>query len=143
VECAVREIAEETGYTDVRFVRQTPVPVNSYYYSNVKDRHDRARMFGLLFELVSDDHAELKQDEGEKNKYQVRWVDDDAVGSTVNDAGHELIYRMLLHDEPFVGTGVLINSGQFDGLDSVKAQGAITAWLADRGVGRATTQYRL
>jgi leucyl-tRNA synthetase len=39
--------------------------------------------------------------------------------------------------------GVLVNSGQFNGLKVPEAKRAITAWLADRGVGKATVSFRL
>jgi leucyl-tRNA synthetase len=49
-------------------------------------------------------------------------------------------------DQPFVahsGNERLINSGQFDGLSAPDAIKAITAWLAERGVGKPTVNYRL
>ncbi|MFL5533815.1 MAG: class I tRNA ligase family protein, partial [Gemmatimonadales bacterium] len=39
--------------------------------------------------------------------------------------------------------GVLVNSGQFDGLQVPEAKRAITAWLAERGAGKAVVNYRL
>ena len=39
--------------------------------------------------------------------------------------------------------GVLINSGDFDGLTSEQAIPAITQWLADRGLGKEQINYRL
>jgi len=43
----------------------------------------------------------------------------------------------------FTEAGVLINSGQFDELDSEAAKEAITDWLAQQGKGKARVQYRL
>ena len=43
----------------------------------------------------------------------------------------------------FVGEGVAVNSGLIDGLPTGRAQRTITAWLAERGLGEATTQYKL
>ncbi len=45
--------------------------------------------------------------------------------------------------EAFVEDGVLVDSGQFDGLSSAEAREAITAWLAERGRGRKTVHFRL
>ena len=39
--------------------------------------------------------------------------------------------------------GVLVHSGQFDGLTVPEAKRAITAWLAERGAGKAVVNYRL
>ena len=39
--------------------------------------------------------------------------------------------------------GVIVHSGQFDGLKVPEAKRAITAWLAQRGAGKAVVNYRL
>src|SRR3954451_21797536 len=39
--------------------------------------------------------------------------------------------------------GVLVHSGQFDGLSVAEAKRAITAWLAERGAGKPVVNYRL
>jgi leucyl-tRNA synthetase len=39
--------------------------------------------------------------------------------------------------------GVIVHSGQFDGLPVPEAKRAITAWLAERGAGKAVINYRL
>lgn len=45
--------------------------------------------------------------------------------------------------EAFTEPGVLVDSGQFTGLDSEASKAAITAWLAETGKGRTTTTWRL
>ncbi len=40
-------------------------------------------------------------------------------------------------------TGVMVNSGQFNGLTVPEAKHAIVAWLAERGAGRPVVNYRL
>ncbi|HEX6133291.1 MAG TPA: leucine--tRNA ligase [Longimicrobiales bacterium] len=45
--------------------------------------------------------------------------------------------------EAYVGEGVLVNSGEFDGLHSGEAIGRITDWLAGHGVGDRKVNYRL
>ncbi len=46
-------------------------------------------------------------------------------------------------DAAWTGPGVLINSGEFDGLPSEQSKRVITDWLQRRGLGEASTQYRL
>mgnify|MGYP006291206567 CR=1 FL=1 len=43
----------------------------------------------------------------------------------------------------YVGDGVQVNSGSFDGLPNREAMGRIAAWLEKRGVGRRVVNYRL
>lgn len=43
----------------------------------------------------------------------------------------------------FTGEGIAVNSGILDGLPTAEAKQKITEWLAGRGLGRATVQYKL
>jgi leucyl-tRNA synthetase len=45
--------------------------------------------------------------------------------------------------EAYTGQGLLINSGQFDGLDNKTGMEAITDWLEKQGRGKKTVSYRL
>ena len=45
--------------------------------------------------------------------------------------------------EAFVGAGVMVNSGDFDGLSSAEGKCAIVAWLQEQGLARAQVNYRL
>jgi leucyl-tRNA synthetase len=40
-------------------------------------------------------------------------------------------------------SGILVNSGKFDGLPVPEAQRAVTAWLQSKGAGKAVVRYRL
>jgi leucyl-tRNA synthetase len=142
VKAAEREIIEETGYTDLEYVRQTDLQVHNYYFSNVKRRHDLAHITGVLFELKSNKQVPLNLNEGEKNKYKLVWVDEDKVPDIVSD-GHDEVYHLLHNSRPFTSNGPLVNSGQFNGLAGAEAKRAIIKWLFDQDLGRHTTQYRL
>jgi leucyl-tRNA synthetase len=43
----------------------------------------------------------------------------------------------------FAGEGTAVNSGILDGLPTAEAKQKVTAWLAERGLGRAAVQYKL
>lgn len=43
----------------------------------------------------------------------------------------------------YVGDGVLVNSGEFDGLGVTEGKAKVTAWLASKHAGEAVTNYRL
>jgi leucyl-tRNA synthetase len=45
--------------------------------------------------------------------------------------------------EAYAGHGVLVNSGEFDGLKSRDAAGRVTQWLEERGVAEARVNFRL
>jgi leucyl-tRNA synthetase len=46
-------------------------------------------------------------------------------------------------DEVHVGEGTMVNSGPFDDTPSEEGKARVTAWLEERGVGRAAVTYRL
>ena len=46
-------------------------------------------------------------------------------------------------DEAYTGDGVVVNSGEFNGMDSKEAMEAITDWLEKKGRGKKTISYRL
>ncbi|MCK4235853.1 MAG: class I tRNA ligase family protein, partial [Candidatus Krumholzibacteria bacterium] len=43
----------------------------------------------------------------------------------------------------YIGEGIMVNSGQFDGLPNVEGMDRITDYLAERGYARRTVHYRL
>ena len=43
----------------------------------------------------------------------------------------------------YVGPGVMVNSGQFDGLESKTGLASIVTWLEEKGLGKRTVKYRL
>jgi len=45
--------------------------------------------------------------------------------------------------EAYVGEGVMINSGQFDGIDNLKAKDEIVLYLEENNLGKRTVSYRL
>lgn len=45
--------------------------------------------------------------------------------------------------DAYTEAGVLVNSGEFDGIKNNKAKKAITQWAVDKGFGEFKTQYRL
>src|SRR3712207_3666087 len=46
-------------------------------------------------------------------------------------------------DEVYAGEGTMVNSGPFDGTPSEEGKEMVTAWLEERGAGRAAVAYRL
>jgi len=49
----------------------------------------------------------------------------------------------LEEDEAYTGQGILVNSGEFTGLDSISARGKIVESLSSKAKGRAKVQYKL
>ena len=45
--------------------------------------------------------------------------------------------------EAFVGEGIMVNSGMFDGLEGQKGRDSITAWIRGQGLGQEAVNYRM
>jgi leucyl-tRNA synthetase len=63
----------------------------------------------------------------------------------VVDPGEKFSDRaeVLAGEKVFPDNGIAINSGEFDGLTTAEFKERISAWLADRGLGRKAVNYKL
>ena len=59
----------------------------------------------------------------------------------IQPEGDQLVPEQM--EEAYVGPGVLVNSGQFDGVDNESAKEKIAAYLDERDEGRKTVNFRL
>ncbi len=140
---AIREITEETGYKNFSFTSETEFKGHGYFYSNTKNKNMHATGKGLLFDLIDEEQTETNLDEGEKNKFKVTWEPIDRVASLLDDGVHEAMYRTLVLGECYHGEGLMINSGDYNGLTSSEAREKIVAELDQSGTGREKTTYKL
>ncbi len=137
IESATREIREEAGYADVEYKRTLGGPVQASYFATHKDENRTAIATALYFELKSNSTVE-RLDEGHENELMWIAAKDFVSGVTVNSELPFWLER-LAGIETYTGEGLLINSGDFNGLESGEAQKKIT----DSVGGRWVTKYKL
>jgi leucyl-tRNA synthetase len=143
IECAKREITEETGYTDFEFVAKSDVVGHGHFYSNVKHKNFSIDAYGLLFDLKSDKKQKLNLDEGEKNKFKTYWLPAEAAVNQLDDGIHKYFGETLALNKAYSGEGLMVNSAKYDGRPSAEAREAIVKDLVSRGVAKEQTNYRL
>lgn len=51
--------------------------------------------------------------------------------------------KVIAKEYPYTGEGILINSGEFTGMRSEEAREKITVWLADKGLAKEKTNYKM
>ncbi len=143
VEATKREIAEETGYTDIAFVRSLGSAVRNQYFATHKDENRLAFAHAMLFELKSNTQEEVAPDE--KERHTPVWLTWEEFEARENKACTECdIWRERLHGRvPFTKDGWVVDAGEFSHTTSAEARIAITKWLKERGVGRTKTTYKL
>jgi len=141
-ESAKREIVEETGYTNLTFVGNIGLEINSEYCAAHKLQNRYAKTKALVFELV--DESQQPVADAELAKHEFRWIKRDDVAGFITILEDQYFWEQYLHGyQAFEGEGDLVDSGRFTHLPTDKARTEITAWLEKEGKGKATVQYKL
>lgn len=140
VECATREIKEETGYDDIELVRET-FKINHHYYAYNKDKYFNIESTGLLFKLKSGHKVNQNLDSDEK--FVVEWVDRDIIDAEIKDELHQKTFEYCLNDTAMIGDGIHINSDILNGLGKDEAIEKMIEYLDTKSVGHKQTNYRL
>ncbi|MEK7567491.1 MAG: class I tRNA ligase family protein [Patescibacteria group bacterium] len=134
VEAARREAREETGYTNLKLVKVMGGQARAEYFAAHKNENRISYTNAVMFDLT--DEFQEGRSQKEKDSYDIVWL-----------PKNEIAYPKIVHAEldiwlsrwdkenvSFVGDGVLINSGKFDGLDSEKARREITEFVKGKRV---------
>jgi leucyl-tRNA synthetase/predicted esterase YcpF (UPF0227 family) len=134
-QAAVREIREETGYTNVKFVRSLGSVIHTKYYSVNYKQNIFGHYQPLLFELLGDERVEVSADE--KARHEVLWLTEEEMSGFLNRDDYRSGWNRYV-GKPYTGYGVLYDSAEFSGLTSEEALPKIGAKF-----GRLVKQYRL
>ncbi len=140
IEGARREIAEETGYTNIRFVRTIGFDTWTEFFAGHKDENRKAQCSILLFELENELQQEIALEE--KNQHVAGWASmEELEGNAMRHAEIPYILEFLKKGESltYTGPGLLTNSGQFDGLSTEEAKSKIVDFVG----GKMTSTYKL
>ena len=140
LECAIREIAEETGYTDISLVK-TAFKINHHYYAYNKDKYFNIQATPFLFTLNSDKTVSQNLDDDEK--FKVEWVSKDIIQKEIVDELHKKSFEYTVNETAMVGDGIHINSDVLDGLHKEEAISKMISYLEEKGIGRKKTNYKL
>ncbi len=139
-EAALREAQEETGYKNMRAVKQVGGEIHSYFYAAHKGVNRAPVKRNCIYLELTDGEWEEPAEEHTKNHDGV-WVKKDKVAQVINLSELKIYWNIFIgkQDALFTGQGEMINSGQFDGMDSREAKKTITEFVG----GEMTTNYRL
>ena len=93
-EAARMEILEETGYKNLRLVKELS-RVDAKFYHAPKQTNRTAYFTNFYFELENDEQNKI--DESEKAKHEVVWVEKDKVDDLLVSSGMRYIWREVEH----------------------------------------------
>jgi leucyl-tRNA synthetase len=136
-EAAKMELEQEVGYTDAKFVKDFGV-VHGKFYHVPKKTNRNAHAHVLYLELQSDARKPVAVEEQEI--HEVLWLSADELKKFLTPDTHQHGLRMLLGEqELYTSYGTLVNSGQFDRMESEEAMQKITEFVG----GAMVTTYKL
>jgi leucyl-tRNA synthetase len=138
VESALREIHEETGYKNLKLVKDPDIQINTIFYQRVKKENRWARFHYLIFDLINDEKDPIS--EKESSIHDIIWKKKSELNEFLTVSEGTFSVNIINSDE-YIHTdeGILVNSGEFDGMDSEKAKDEITKFVN----GKKTIQYKL
>lgn len=144
ISAAKREIIEETGYKNIKHLKSLGGLVESHFYANHKGVNRKAHFQAMVFELIDDAHDNISDEESAI--HELHWMSWDEIKNDTNIKCSEYgiwLDRFFNPPHAFVDYGVLINSGDFSGLDSSDAKKEITKKLKLDKAGDFTINYKL
>lgn len=146
-EAARREVLEETGYKNLELVKVIEPSVKSEYYAAHKNINRVADVTGFIFKLKDEERAETAKESHEDFDYS--WKKIKEIKSLVKNGNFTCaevdVWLEGLTSEPkaYTEPGVLINSGDFNGISNEEAKEKISEWLEETGKGKRTVQFKL
>lgn len=144
VEAGKREVLEETGYKNLKYLKTLGGPVESHYHAAHKGHNRKAKVHGVVYELINEEKVEISEEE--KDRYDIVWMSWDEINQSglVRTAEHDIFEQRYKNpDTAFTDYGILYNSAEFDGLESKEAIKKITEKLKKMGAGDFSVNYKL
>jgi leucyl-tRNA synthetase len=138
VESAKREVLEETGYKNIKLVRQIG-KTQSLFFASHKDVNRIANNTIFLFELEDEEREEVE--ESERSRHEPVWLTrEQIVKAKLQHAEFSFIWeRSMTGSSVYTGDGILDHSGIFSGRDNRDALQDIVQAIG----GETVTNYRM
>ena len=133
---ARREVMEESGFTDIRSVAQIFEYQFGRGYKARKSREELCIDASLVVALASGTRVAITDDETKKGGWKTT---DEILADKGFHSNHRLFFGHYIQDKCYDGEGILVNSGEFNGMQSEEARSAITEKVG----GKEQTTYRL
>ncbi len=138
INAAIREIKEETGYTNIKFIEKIPFEVQARFFAAHKDVNRTIHVSALVFDLLGQERIEISEEE--KKLHDLKWISENEVHNTVTIPDDKMIWKYFYEgNSAFIGDGILINSDKFSGMDSEKAKKEIVKFVG----GKEKTTFKL
>jgi leucyl-tRNA synthetase len=143
VACAKREILEETGYKNVKYIA-TSEKIHHHYFAASKNVARNIEATGVYFELEDEEINDQKLEENEKDKFTVEWITVDEANKKVIDPLHKYVFDKFVNHKLYTEKeGILTNSEEFNGLTVKAAFEKLVSIAEKQGFGNRKVNYKL
>ena len=135
---ARREVLEETGYKNLKLIKDSDVLINTFFYHRQKKENRHAHFRFVFFELENSESDPVAEEES--LRHEIMWKKKEELKSFFTVFEGDFLTTLL--DGPdyvFTGEGILANSGRFDGMDSEQAKKLIVDFVG----GKTVTKFKL
>ena len=133
---AIRETLEETGY-ETKFVRFITEETEAHFYHPGKKENRALTSRRVLLQITSEEQHDIASDE--LKKQQPVWLSKEELLQKFSIEEDLYALKQLDGVVVFTGSGKLVQSAEFDGMDSEEAKEKIVEKVG----GRMTSTYRL
>lgn len=141
-QAARRELAEETGFTDIKSVSWVGQVFASEFYADHKNVNRIAYCHVVVVDLAS-----LERDDTravDKDKQSVKWVTENEYRTYPANGGFHAVFDIAQgKQQDMVFEGRIINSGEYSGLTTDQMREKIVADLEKSGSGKEVVNYRI
>lgn len=139
LEAGKREVKEETGYTNLKFVKVLDGVVRAEYFAAHKNENRVAYTTAVVFDLL--DYKQEEISKKEKNNHKIIWLDRSQLNYENMTHAEVEVWNERLDSSNYAyeGKGIIFNSGKFNGMDSEKAKDEITKYVT----GKKSVNYKL
>jgi len=144
IEAAKREVREETGYTDLKFVQVLGGPMRADYFAGHKDENRVAYVTAVEFELGSEAREQVPA--SETDTHEPVWIPFEKIAAEpLPPLEKQFILPRIIDSTKFIFTddGEAINSGFLDGIPTWKAKDDMISWLDEEKKGEKAITYKL
>jgi leucyl-tRNA synthetase len=155
---ALRELREESGYSNVKKLIKLGGPTYSYYYNSNKDSNRRS--FSYMYLAILDKNEKTNQLLESHEQYEVQWGPIENIISDfekepegrghwidgmqrAKDAAQAYLDDSDYGGSTFTGDGVLFDAGGYSGIPTAMAREQIVADLEQKGLAKEKVNYKM
>ena len=114
-QAAMREVAEETGYTDVTIDSVYHIMLLNHFYADYKGVNRHATLHIVFGHLNSDERVPLS--EKETAEHTVEWVELNDLPEYISVKNNQFVVDILQHGgQAYTGDGIMVNADKLNGL---------------------------